>query len=73
MKPDKDYIEISKTPKREVRQYSFVLNNAEYTEKKIATKLRFDTSTELNLWLSETGNVIGLDFIQIIDEDKKNE
>ena len=73
MKPDKDYIEISKTPEREVRQYSFVLNNAEYAEKKIATKLRFDTSTELNLWLSETGNVIGLDFIQIIDEDKKNE
>ena len=50
---------------REVRQYSFILNNSKYSDMKIATRLSLNASTEINLWLSESGNVIGLDFIQV--------
>ena len=48
-----------------IRQYSFILNNSEYSDKKIASTLHLNASTEINLWLSKSGNVIGLDFIQV--------
>lgn len=62
--PD-DYRLISKEKDREVRHYSFVLKNSEYSEMKVATNLRLNASTEINLWLGESGNVIGLDFVQV--------
>ena len=62
---DKDYIVSSNYRGNEVRQYSFILNNSKYSDKKIATHLRLNASTEINLWLNKAGNVIGLDFIQV--------
>lgn len=66
---DKDYVVESNYKDREVRQYSFVLNNSEFSDMKIATHLRLNASTEINLWLSKSGNVIGLDFIQVKDTE----
>jgi hypothetical protein len=62
--PD-DYVVLSKEKDREVRQYSFVLKNTEYSEMKIATHLQLNASTDLKLWLGKSGNVIGLDFVQV--------
>lgn len=65
---EEDYIVESNSHGREVRKYAFVLNNSEYSDMKIATRLSLNASTEINLWLSERGNVIGLDFIQVKDK-----
>jgi len=62
---EEDYVVLSKEKDREVRQYVFVLKNTEYSEMKVATNLHLNASTELKLWLGESGNVIGLDFVQI--------
>ena len=70
---EEDYVITSEYRDRQVRQYSFVLNNSKYSDKKIVTHLHLNASTEINLWLNKAGNVIGLDFIQIKDKyiDKK--
>jgi len=62
---DQDYVLESSYRGREVRHYSFVLNNSEFSEKKVVNRLHLNASTEINLWLGESGNVIGLDFIQV--------
>jgi len=62
--PD-DYIVESKKHDREIRKYAFILKNTKYSEMKIATRLHLNSSTDINLWLGESGNVIGLDFIQV--------
>ena len=67
---DKDYVLENKWGSKEVRHYSFVLKNTEYAEMKVATTMRVNASTSLNLWLGESGNVIGLDFVQVKEETK---
>jgi len=62
----KDYvIQSNYNGGREVRQYSFVLNNSKYSDKKIVTHLHLNALTEINLWLNKAGDVIGLDFIRV--------
>ena len=70
MSNEEDYNLESEYHGREVRHYSFVLKNSEYSEKKIATTMALNASTSLNLWLGESGNVIGLDFIQVKETRK---